>query len=97
MLEKGPSDYHRPVMRLMHSYLKLQDCQAPEIVNISRDILAVVCQHIKVSSVCSFLLLLHLTVCINVSAVNTDYGVGGYVLMHSVQQYMRISAACCVQ
>ena len=50
MLEKGPCDYHRPVMRLIHAYLKLQDCQAPEIVTISREILAVVCQHIKVSS-----------------------------------------------
>ena len=49
MLEKDPCDYHRPVMRLIHAYLKLQDCQAPEIVTICREILAVVCQHIKVS------------------------------------------------
>ena len=56
MLEKGPCDYHRPVMRLIHAYLKLQDCQAPEIVTISREILAVVCQHIKVSSELFFFL-----------------------------------------
>ena len=56
MLEKGPCDYHRPVMRLIHAYLKLQDCQAPEIVTISREILAVVCQHIKVSSELYFFL-----------------------------------------
>ena len=55
MLEKGPCDYHRPVMWLIHAYLRLQDCQAPEIVTISRDILAVVCQHIKVSSGLFFL------------------------------------------
>ena len=62
MLEKGLSDYHRPVIRLLHAYLKLQDCQAPEIVAISRDILAVVCQHIKVSlATLSF----HPSTCVN--------------------------------
>ena len=57
MLEKCPCDYHRPVMRLIHAYLKLQDCQAPEIVTISREILAAVCQFIKVSSGLFFFLL----------------------------------------
>ena len=48
MLEKGCSQYHRPVLRLLYEYLKLQDPKSREMRELGESIMTVVSQHIKV-------------------------------------------------
>lgn len=48
MLEKGCSQYHRPVLRLLYEYLKLQDPKSREMRELGESIMTAVSQHIKV-------------------------------------------------
>ena len=50
MLEKGPSHYHKFVLKLIYEYLKLSDRDSSEIIAMNQQILSAVEAHIKVCS-----------------------------------------------
>ena len=48
MLEKGPTHYHKFVLKLIYEYLKLSDRDSSEIIAMNQQILSAVEAHIKV-------------------------------------------------
>lgn len=48
MLEKGSSTYHRPILRLLYEYLRLQEPKSRETAGLSDSIMTVIHTHIKV-------------------------------------------------
>lgn len=48
MLEKGQPLYHRPILRLLYHYLRLQDPNSHEMREIGGSIMTIVSQHIQV-------------------------------------------------
>lgn len=48
MLEKGPTHYHKSVLKLIYEYLKLSDRDSTEIIAMNQQILSAVEAHIKV-------------------------------------------------
>lgn len=48
MLEKGCTNYHHPVLKLLHEYMKLQDPDNIEVKKISDTVINAATRHVKV-------------------------------------------------
>lgn len=48
LLDKGSPLYHRPVLRLLFEYTRLQDSNSHEMMRMAGTIMTVATQHVKV-------------------------------------------------
>ena len=48
LLDKGSALYHRPVLRLLYEYTRLQDPNSHEMKKMAGTIMTVATQHVKV-------------------------------------------------